>query len=357
MSANNFWNNFSHGFMHGMFNTNPFMCSNMFYPDFSVFGGFNGFGNCFGGFGNYFGNFWNAGCYTSLFTCPTYMNSMTMYPSFMNTSSPISIQPSAPQDAFTLDFNFDDVFKKKEVQLNSNDNNLYKNDEWTPTSSVFEASLEQETSNNTIYDVFEKSDLSSNLSSANKPAAKAVQSNPPKKANKASTHSQNRAKMLQQPVNDKYFDKMLSYILTKEGGYVNDSSDSGGETNKGVIKTTYDKYRKSKGLSTQSVRYITDNELKEIYFNIFKSCGADKIDNPQMAIMVFDTAVNCGPKKAKELFKKSDGNLQKYEKLRRDFYSNLAAKRPKDKKYLKGWNNRVTDTMAFAQTLPNKQLV
>ena len=344
MSANNFWNNFSHGFMHGMFNSNPFMCSNMFYPNFGMLGGFNGFGNCFGIFGNYFGgfgNFWGGGCFTSLFTCPTYMNSMTMYPSFMNTSPPISMQPSLPQNTFTFDFNFDNVFSTKEVQC-------------SPTSNVFDLPLNN--INNNSFDVFEKSNTDFGLSSVNKPTTHKLQSNSSYKVSNTSNSSQNRAKMLQQSVNDKYFDKMLSYILTKEGGYVNDPSDSGGETNKGVTKATYDRYRKSKGLKTQSVRYIADSEIKEIYFNIFKSCGADKIDNPQMAIMVFDTAVNCGPKKAKELFKKSDGDLQKYEKLRRDFYSKLATKRPKDKKYLKGWNNRVTDTMAFAQTLPDKQL-
>lgn len=39
--------------------------------------------------------------------------------------------------------------------------------------------------------------------------------------------------------------KMLDFILNMEGGYVNNSFDKGGETNKGITKITYDNYIKS----------------------------------------------------------------------------------------------------------------
>lgn len=158
----------------------------------------------------------------------------------------------------------------------------------------------------------------------------------------------NPAKMLGKSINDKYFDKMLSHILSQEGGYVNDPADSGGETNKGITKKTYDGYRRKKGLPVRNVREITDAEVREIYHEFFTGSGADKIDNPRMALMVFDTAVGSGCAKAKELFRKSGGDIKKYEQLRRDWYADIVRRRPKDRKFIKGWNNRVTHAMAFA---------
>ena len=57
------------------------------------------------------------------------------------------------------------------------------------------------------------------------------------------------------------FEKMLKFVLQREGGYVNDPHDLGGETNKGITHNTYNSYRKSKGLQTRSVKYITDDEV------------------------------------------------------------------------------------------------
>lgn len=45
--------------------------------------------------------------------------------------------------------------------------------------------------------------------------------------------------------NDEYFEKMLKFILQREGGYSNDPTDLGGETNKGITHGTYDAYRRS----------------------------------------------------------------------------------------------------------------
>ena len=35
-------------------------------------------------------------------------------------------------------------------------------------------------------------------------------------------------------MNDQNFDKMLKFVLQREGGYVHDPHDLGGETNKGI---------------------------------------------------------------------------------------------------------------------------
>lgn len=108
---------------------------------------------------------------------------------------------------------------------------------------------------------------------------------------------------------DKNFDKMLQFVLKREGGYINDPNDLGGETNKGITYKTYNAYRKSKNLPARSVKYITDSEVKEIYYNnYYKAVGADKIKNPKLAAIMFDTAVNMGVSKAKTFLQKSISN-------------------------------------------------
>ncbi len=89
---------------------------------------------------------------------------------------------------------------------------------------------------------------------------------------------------------DKNFEKGVKFVLAREGGYSNHPNDSGGETNKGVTHKTYDAYRKSQGLPTRSVKDITDKEVKDIYYNnYYKASGADKIKDPKMSTVVFDT--------------------------------------------------------------------
>ena len=117
--------------------------------------------------------------------------------------------------------------------------------------------------------------------------------------------------------NDFEYPKMLQFILAREGGYSNHPDDKGGETNKGITHKTYDAYRKSKGLKTRSVKELTDEEMQDIYYNeYYKASGADKIDNPRLAMYVVDTAINHGLSTAKLLLKRSGGNLDKFIEVR-----------------------------------------
>ena len=147
---------------------------------------------------------------------------------------------------------------------------------------------------------------------------------------------------------DKYFNKMLDYILTWEGGLANLQGDSGGLTKNGVTTDTYNEYRDKKNLPRQSVAQMTENEKIEIYHKIYVDCGADKIRNPKLALYVFDTAVNMGSKRAKEILSLSNGNLAKFETIRRQKYQSIAKNNPKKQKFLKGWNNRVDGIKNFA---------
>lgn len=144
------------------------------------------------------------------------------------------------------------------------------------------------------------------------------------------------------------FDKMLKFVLLREGGYSNNPNDKGGETNKGITYQTYNSYRKSRGLSPRSVKYITDEEVRDIYYNnYYKASGADKIQNPKLAAYVFDTAVNMGVSRAKEFLAKSGNGLNTYEQLRRNKYNQFVEYDSSQRCFLQGWNNRINSLREF----------
>lgn len=163
------------------------------------------------------------------------------------------------------------------------------------------------------------------------------------------------------------FENALKLTLQFEGGYVNNPNDPGGETSKGIIKSVYDSFRKSKKLPLQSVKLITDDEIKEIYYNNYwLKASCDKIPN-KIAVIHFDTAVNCGVGQANKFLQRclkvvSDGVIgnktieemkkikdevglsqfsKDYLKMRKDYYVIISEKNEKLKTFLKGWNNRL----------------
>lgn len=325
MSAHNFWNNFTHGFMHGMFNNNPFFGGCM-----ASWGGFFQFNTCFNPFFTPYTScispFPNN---TSLFLVPNVMSGIGF--------SPLMPDFAMPAPSFNLDMD-----------------KLFPTDNWqTPAYSSTPA----------VGDVFVKS---SNNSAA-LPSIQttdynftfsAAKNNKKSSVISSSISSSTPARMTSSSINDKYFDTMLEFILSQEGGYVNDPVDRGGKTNKGVTQNTYDGYRRKKNLSTQDVRMISDDEIREIYYEFYKGSGADKIDNPQMALMVFDVAVGSGISRAKSMFKESGGDIKKFEQLRREFYDKIVQRDPSQRKFIKGWNNRVTNAMTFASAnLPERVTV
>ena len=86
----------------------------------------------------------------------------------------------------------------------------------------------------------------------------------------------------------------LVFTLKWEGGYSNHPLDPGGATNYGIIQSRYDQYRKSKGLATQSVKFISKAEYEEIYdVYYWDPVRAQYVSGP-LGLALFDTAVNLG---------------------------------------------------------------
>jgi lysozyme family protein len=96
----------------------------------------------------------------------------------------------------------------------------------------------------------------------------------------------------------------LAAVLRYEGGYSNHPADPGGATMKGVTQATYDAWRSKHGLSHQSVRSISQDEVEQIYRRDYW----DRIHGDDLPsgldLCVFDYAVNSGPSRAARALQK-----------------------------------------------------
>ena len=150
------------------------------------------------------------------------------------------------------------------------------------------------------------------------------------------------------------FEKLIEKTLHYEGGYVNDSTDRGGETKFGISKRSY---------PDTDIANLTVEQAKKIYKQDYwdKILG-DQINSNEIAFEIFDTAVNMGVRTAsklaqtvaeaypdgfigmKSLEKLNNINIElfivKYKLVKIARYMYLIKKRPANKKYLAGWINR-----------------
>lgn len=155
------------------------------------------------------------------------------------------------------------------------------------------------------------------------------------------------------------------FILKWEGGFVNDPNDSGGATNKGVTLATYRRY-KGKSASVDDLKVITDEEwtaiYKEMYWDKFK---ADEINSQAVANLIVDwywmSGTNAikyvqrligadedgivGKQTLARLNAKGDGLVLDIYNCRKDFYHRIVASRPSQKRFLRGWLNRLNALM------------
>lgn len=160
-------------------------------------------------------------------------------------------------------------------------------------------------------------------------------------------------------------ERALKFTLSWEGGWSNDPDDRGGATMYGIIQTEYDRYRKQNGCAVQSVRFISQVEVQEIYLKYWNGSHAGAFEFP-LAVVMFDVAVNngigrsikfyqelrgltvdgaFGPKTKADMHKVGDMPPQEQKDLaiklvdrRERFYRSIAT--GTQKKFLKGWLNR-----------------
>lgn len=104
------------------------------------------------------------------------------------------------------------------------------------------------------------------------------------------------------------FNDAFKKLTIAEGGYVNDSDDSGGETYRGVSRRynptwkgwdIVDNYKKRhRGVSLNN-KLNADNELQKLVADLYKTnywdiFELDDVPSQAVAYQMFDTCVNCG---------------------------------------------------------------
>ncbi|AHI29714.1 hypothetical protein AU14_17600 [Marinobacter similis] len=156
-----------------------------------------------------------------------------------------------------------------------------------------------------------------------------------------------------------YFVVAMEHVFEWEGGEVNDPRDPGGHTKFGISKRSYPHL---------DISSLTRKKAIQIYRkDYWELCQCDKLPGP-LALMVFDSAVNQGPDRAKKILQavlgvKQDGQigpktlsaaqevnlkvaLLGYSVRRALHYVRL----PTFNYYGKGWLSRLFDTHAAAMT-------
>lgn len=89
------------------------------------------------------------------------------------------------------------------------------------------------------------------------------------------------------------FPRCLQFVLDREGGYVDNPRDPGGATNHGVTMQTLANWR-GVSVTKQDVMNMGVDEAGAIYKkNYWDACSCDSFP-PQLAIVLFDAAVNSG---------------------------------------------------------------
>lgn len=143
------------------------------------------------------------------------------------------------------------------------------------------------------------------------------------------------------------FESALAFTLRWEGwsALTNDPHDPGGITKFG-ISDARDGQRDGKTdvdgdqLPDTLIADLTAADAAAIYErDYWRASGAHALAEP-LATVVFDTAVNLGPGRARYFLKVSHGDPLEYLALRDKWYRYRALKVPQLARYLHGWLNR-----------------
>ena len=127
------------------------------------------------------------------------------------------------------------------------------------------------------------------------------------------------------------FDKAMDFILSIEGGYVNDLNDPGGETNYGISKNKYPDI---------DIKGLTESEAREIYKkDYWDAFGCNDLPFP-LDMCAFDSAVQHRPEVVRGMISRNTD----YRDLildRLDYYLEISRKNAALHKFFRGWMIRL----------------
>lgn len=159
------------------------------------------------------------------------------------------------------------------------------------------------------------------------------------------------------------YENIVPYILRWEGGFVNDPDDSGGATNLGVTIATFRAYY-GKQKTTEDLIHMTMGQWEHIFkTGYWDKILGDGIRSQSVANIIVDWCWMSGVKRVikkvqKLLGVKADGifgpkTLEALNSVnpstmflciksaRVDYYKEIVGLNPKNRKFLKGWLNRL----------------
>jgi lysozyme family protein len=100
------------------------------------------------------------------------------------------------------------------------------------------------------------------------------------------------------------FKECLELVLKSEGGWVNNSSDPGGETNLGVTKRVWEEWV---GHPVESLKKLTKDDVAPLYEQKYwRPCYGEVLPRG-LDLVVFSMAVNAGPGRSIKLLQSAIG--------------------------------------------------
>lgn len=166
-------------------------------------------------------------------------------------------------------------------------------------------------------------------------------------------------------------EKLISFILKWEGGFVNDPCDKGGATNKGVTINTF-RHFYGADATVEQLKNITDRQWENIFLTgYWRPFKADFIKNQSVANICVDWAWASGTTTAIRQVQKllgvtadgivgeiTIGAINKYDaeelfsRIRRariDFVNTIVRNNPSQAKFSRGWVRRINDIQFIKQ--------
>lgn len=177
------------------------------------------------------------------------------------------------------------------------------------------------------------------------------------------------------PVNG--FKDIVEGLIGREGGYVNDKADRGGETKYGITRTALAAYRgvPASQIKSEEIKSLTPQRAAHIYETVYyNKPGINKVDSLVLQNVMTDASANHGPANSIILMQKTlndlgykvsvDGRLgpqtlkaissaqaaigedelnDAYVNRRTRFMRNIAKNDPTQKRFLPGWLNRASE--------------
>lgn len=158
---------------------------------------------------------------------------------------------------------------------------------------------------------------------------------------------------------------LIPFILKWEGGWSDDPDDRGGLTNKGITLSTYSTY-KGRNATPYELRRITRAEWEDIFKKMYwDKIGGDAIKSQSVADILADWAWMSGHYNAVRTVQavlgvRADGIVgmqtlraintakpkvlfNQIKEARENYYYRIVQTRPQNRKFLRGWLNRLND--------------